>query len=92
MEPTLDDIDALVSGATPHFAFQLRARVRDAVAGLAEGDPVRAYAAAKAAELEALGFASSLAASSAPVERLTPGWEQLPSSAPASRPLPHPAR
>ena len=27
-EPTKEDIDALVGPATPHFAFQLRARVR----------------------------------------------------------------
>ena len=26
---TIEDIDALVGPATPHFAFQLRARVRD---------------------------------------------------------------
>ena len=28
-EPTIDDIDALVGPATPHFAFQLRARVSE---------------------------------------------------------------
>ena len=28
VEPTRDDIDALVGPATPHFAYQLRARVR----------------------------------------------------------------
>ena len=26
-EPTIDDIEALVGPATPHFAYQLRARV-----------------------------------------------------------------
>ena len=33
-EPTTDDIDALVGPATPHFAFQIRARVREAIEGL----------------------------------------------------------
>ncbi len=31
---TRDDIDALVGPATPHFAFQLRARVRELIADL----------------------------------------------------------
>jgi enoyl-[acyl-carrier protein] reductase III len=40
-EPTADDIEALVGPATPHFAFQIRARVRETIAGLPEGHPVR---------------------------------------------------
>ncbi|HEY9365652.1 MAG TPA: FAD-dependent oxidoreductase, partial [Agromyces sp.] len=35
---TIDDVDALVGPATPQFAFQIRARVRELVAGLPEGD------------------------------------------------------
>ena len=42
-EPTFDDIEALVGPATPHFAFQLRARVRELIAGLPEDDPVRRF-------------------------------------------------
>ena len=30
-EPTRDDIDALIGPATPHFAYQLRARVGELV-------------------------------------------------------------
>jgi hypothetical protein len=30
-EPTIDDVDALVGPATPHFAYQIRARVRELV-------------------------------------------------------------
>src|SRR5919108_4763007 len=33
-EPTRDDIDALVGPATPHFAYQLRARIRQLVTDL----------------------------------------------------------
>ena len=38
-EPTFDDIEALVGPATPHFAFQLRARVRELIDGLPRGRP-----------------------------------------------------
>ena len=87
-EPTIDDIDALVGPATPHFAFQIRARVREAVAGLAEDDPVRRYGEAKMELLERLGFASTKAEHSEPESRERLGWDEIPSSAPASRPLP----
>lgn len=87
-EPTIDDIDALVGPATPHFAFQLRARVREAVEGLPEGHPVRAYAEHRIALLDDLGFASTLAAPPEREPRTRPGWEEIPSSAPVSDPLP----
>ena len=38
-EPTFDDIDALVGPATPHFAYQLRARVRELIEDLARRPP-----------------------------------------------------
>ena len=41
-QPTRDDIDALVGPATPHFAYQIRARVRELIEDLPEDDPVRA--------------------------------------------------
>ncbi|MFN0155643.1 MAG: hypothetical protein ACKVUT_14815 [Gaiella sp.] len=86
---TADDIDAFVGPATPHFAFQIRARVREAVASLSEDDPVRRYAERKIEMLERLGHASSKAEDAEDVEpRSRPGWEQLPSSAPAAAPLP----
>jgi hypothetical protein len=87
-EPTRDEIDALVGPATPHFAFQLRARVRALIRDLPEDDPVRKYGEAKMELLERLGFASSKAEEGPlePPSRL--GWEELPSHAPASDPLP----
>jgi hypothetical protein len=42
-EPTKDDIDGLVGPATPHFAYQLRARVEELVIDLPEDHPVRRY-------------------------------------------------
>ena len=43
-EPTRDDVDALVGPATPHFAYQIRARVRELVADLPADHEVRRYA------------------------------------------------
>ena len=43
-EPTFADVDELVGPATPHFAYQLRARVRELVLGLPEEHTVRRYA------------------------------------------------
>jgi hypothetical protein len=87
-EPTRDDIDALVGPATPHFAYQLRARVRELVAGLPEDHDVRRYAEEKLALLDRLGHASSKAEEGPHESASRPGWGQIPSSAPAARPLP----
>jgi hypothetical protein len=87
-EPTKDDIDALVGPATPHFAFQLRARVSALVRDLPEDHPVRLYGEEQMELLERLGFATSKAEEGPvePASRL--GWDQLPSHAPAWNPLP----
>jgi hypothetical protein len=87
-EPTISDVDALVGPATPHFAYQLRARVRELVAGLPEGHEVRNYAEEKIELLDDLGHASSKAADSHREPRTRPGWSELPSSAPVDEPLP----
>jgi hypothetical protein len=87
-EPTRDDVDALVGPATPHFAYQLRARVRELVADLPEDHDVRHYAEAKIALLDRLGHASSKAEEGPREPESRPGWEQIPSSAPADHPLP----
>jgi hypothetical protein len=87
-EPTFADVDALVGPATPHFAYQLRARVRELVMDLPEDNEVRKYAEEKIALLDDLGHASSKAADSHREPRTRPGWSELPSSAPADEPLP----
>ncbi len=87
-EPTFADVDALVGPATPHFAYQLRARVRELVRDLPDGHPVRAYAEEQEALLDRLGHASSKAEDGAREPRSRPGWSELPSSAPADAPLP----
>ena len=86
-EPTFDDIDALVGPATPHFAYQLRARVRELIEDLPAEHPVRRYGEEKMELLDRLGHASSLAEDGErePLTRI--GWETIPSSAPAYDPL-----
>ena len=87
-DPIIEQIDALVGPATPHFAYQLRARVEQLIAPLQEDDPVRRYGEEKMELLDRLGHASSKAAVGGRVRRDVPGWEELPSSAPVDEPLP----
>jgi RecB family exonuclease len=85
--PTRADIDALVGPATPHFAYQLRARIEELVSDLPEEHPVRRYGEEKMELLDRLGYASSKAEDGPrePESRL--GWDKVPSSAPAYDPL-----
>jgi hypothetical protein len=80
-EPTTDDIDALVGPATPHFAYQLRARVGELIADLPDDHPVRRYGLEKMEELDRLGHASSFARDGTPEPRTRIGWETIPSAA-----------
>ena len=86
--PTIEEIDALVGPATPHFAYQIRARIEELVLGLPEDNPVRRYAEEKMELLDRLGYASSKAEEGGREPRTRPGWSEIPSSAPAGRPLP----
>jgi hypothetical protein len=86
LEPTIDDVDELVGPATPHFAMQIRARVRELVRDLPEDHPVRRYGEEKIELLERLAYATSKA-EEGPLEPATrPGWNEIPSHAPASAP------
>jgi hypothetical protein len=88
-EPTRDDIDALVGPATPHFAYQLRARLHELIENLPEDHDVRRYGEEKMELLDRLGYASSKAEDLPPEPRSKGlGWDEIPSSAPASNPLP----
>jgi hypothetical protein len=83
--PTFAEIDALVGPATPQFAYQLRARIRELVLDLDESDPVRRYAEEQMAYLDKLGHASSKAHDGGREPRSRPGWETLPSSSSVER-------
>ena len=87
-DPTKEAIDELVGPATPHFAYQLRARVRELIMDLPDNDPVRHYGEEKMELLDRLGHASSKADDGPKESRARPGWDRLPSAAPAYDPLP----
>jgi hypothetical protein len=86
--PSIEEIDALVGPATPHFAYQIRARVEELVSGLPADNPVRRYGEEKMELLDRLGHASSKADEGPREAETRPGWKQIPSSARADQPLP----
>jgi hypothetical protein len=87
-DPTRDDIDALVGPATPHFAYQIRARVRELVAELPADNEVRRHGEQAIERLDRLGHASSKADEGPRESPSRLGWDELPSSATADSPLP----
>ena len=87
-QPTREDVDALVGPATPHFAYQLRARVEELVSDLPAEHSVRRYAEERMALLDRLGHASSKAEDGEREPRSRIGWSEVPSAAPAYDPLP----
>jgi hypothetical protein len=87
-DPVIEQIDELVGPATPHFAYQIRARVRELIENLPESHPGRRHGEEKMALLDRLGHASSKAEEGGREPRSRPGWAGVPSSAPADDPLP----
>ena len=78
-EPTRDDVDALVGPATPHFAYQIRARVRELVAGPAPPiTPCAATPKAQMERLDRLGHASSKADEGPRESPARLGWDDDP--------------
>lgn len=53
-EVTVEDIRALAGASTPHFALQVRNRIRRLIGPLAPGDPARLEGERKIAALEDL--------------------------------------
>jgi hypothetical protein len=82
-EPTVEDVQALVAAATPHFAYQIRARVRDLVRDLPEGHPARRFGEEQIDALAHLGLSTSRAAEGPTEPASRPGWEFLKSHRPA---------
>lgn len=52
---SVEDVRELMSASTPHFALQLRERIRHLIAGLEPGDPARVAGEREIARLERLG-------------------------------------
>jgi hypothetical protein len=53
---SVEDVRKLMGASTPHFALQLRNRIRKLIAGLDPEDPARIEGEREIARLEELGF------------------------------------
>ena len=53
-EPTVEDVRRLMGASTPHFALQLRNRIRALIAGLPADSPARVLGEKEIARLEHL--------------------------------------
>ncbi|HLY35690.1 MAG TPA: hypothetical protein VKU35_03170 [Candidatus Limnocylindria bacterium] len=59
-EATVDDVRQLMGASTPHFALQLRERMRKLIAGLPPGHPARIEGEREIARLDELAFAGEV--------------------------------
>jgi hypothetical protein len=53
---SVDDVRQLMGASTPHFALQLRERIRRLIAGLEVDDPARVIGEREIARLEQIAF------------------------------------
>ncbi len=59
-EPTVEDVRALMGASTPHFALQLRNRIRKLIAPLPPGHPAKAEGEREIARLDAIAVDGEL--------------------------------
>ena len=71
---TVDDVRALMGASTPHFALQLRSRIRALIKNLPAGHAARLEGEREIARLESIAFAGEIRGHAA-----EPGMEPLPS-------------
>ena len=57
---SVEDVRALMGASTPHFALQLRNRIRTLIRGLPPEDPARLLGEQEIVRLERLGFEGEL--------------------------------
>jgi hypothetical protein len=57
---TVEDVRALMGASTPHFALQLRERIRHLIAGLPADDPARREGEREIARLDRIAFAGEV--------------------------------
>jgi hypothetical protein len=74
---TVDDVRQLMGASTPHFALQLRERIRALIRDLDSDDPARIEGEREIARLDELAFAGEVRGHEA-----EPGLEPLPSLEP----------
>jgi hypothetical protein len=57
-EPTVEDVRQLTGASTPHFALQIRNRIRTLIAGLPEDHPARVEGEREIARLDEIALGS----------------------------------
>jgi hypothetical protein len=57
-EPSMEDVRQLMGASTPHFALQLRNRIRNLISGLPDGHPVRVEGEREIARLDVVAEGS----------------------------------
>jgi hypothetical protein len=57
-EPSVEDVRQLMGASTPHFALQLRNRIRNLIAGLPGGHPARVEGEREIARLDQIALGS----------------------------------
>lgn len=71
---TVDDVRQLMGASTPHFALQLRERIKALIRGLPADDPARIEGEREIARLDKIAFVGEIRGHEA-----EPGLEPLPS-------------
>ncbi len=77
-EATVEDVRQLMGASTPHFALQLRERIRALIRGLPAGHPARLEGEREIGRLDRLAFAGEVRGHPAepgmqPLRSVTPG-------------------
>ena len=67
---TVDDVRQLMGASTPHFAMQLRNRIRTLIAPLAADDPARRLGEQEIARLERLAYTGEVRGEGEPLPPL----------------------
>ena len=80
---TVDEVRALMGASTPHFALQLRARIRALIKHLPAGDPARILGEGEIARLDQIAFDGEIRGHAA-----EPGITPLPSLTADAAPAP----
>jgi hypothetical protein len=86
-EVTVEDVRQLMGASTPHFALQLRNRIRNLIAPLPAQHPARVEGEREVARLERLAVSGETRGEAGEAgERPLPSLEHFPGGAPAEEP------